>query len=361
MSFDDSYRGIFMVYRVFGLVPFEFHFQSITSESTSNKMRKNCFPFMENLWFICLLLYELYILVHSSYLWYDSYASDGKINTFNGFRTAMAFIFRLCIVIITIESHCNRNVQVKILHNLCKIDRIFDQKLELKIDYRRLKRMGFVAFLKWFPIHALATSIFIVNSSTKNKITIQDIAPVMRSYYPLIKLALFSAAYITFGILIRHRIQVINEALKIELLFAHHESPFDLRIDGERCNQHEAREFQRFIWLWRLSTCAHETIQLMSNTFKWSISMSFFANIFNLCAILFNFFHETLESISQNGIGSLYIPISYMLYSVFCFGATVQLANSVAVESEKTARKLHQISLSGAAISDKFSKFVSNF
>lgn len=228
MSFDASYNVVFMVYRILGLVPFKFHFHSITAGPLRSGWRKVCWSFAENLWFACLLLYELYNLKLSSIWWYNAYACPSKVDTFNAFRTVMAVIFRLCIVITTVETYCTRHLHTNILSNLHEIDRQFAQKLKLQINYQRLQRTIFIAFLKWIPIYILAASIFIVNHSMKTQITIKYIATLMLSYYPLFKQALFNATYISYAILIRHRIQAMNQVLDSNLLLHPHASAFEI-------------------------------------------------------------------------------------------------------------------------------------
>lgn len=63
MSFEDSHGTVFMVYRVLGLVPFKFHLKPLTKSHS----QKWCL-IGEHAWFVCMLILELYMLIHTCIL-----------------------------------------------------------------------------------------------------------------------------------------------------------------------------------------------------------------------------------------------------------------------------------------------------
>lgn len=362
MSFENSCSGVFTVYRIFGLVPSKFHFQSSTAELSrtfSNKKRQICRLFAEKLWFSCLLLFEFYNLIHSSILNYKKFFNIYSISSFNVFRLLMIITIRVCIILITIESYRHRKVQVKILDNLREIDRVFERKLKLHINYHRLKRSIFVALLKWIPIYFVAVSIFI-SANLFEETKIEDVICVALTLYPLLKQALFGSAYVTYAILIKCRLQAMHEVLDSNLLLAHVESPsFEMSIDRESRREREAFEFQRLIYLWRLFPRVHETVQLMNDTFKWSISVNFFADVFYICAVVFSYLNEILRTSHEKDTILSNISISYMFYcGIFCFRAIIPMAESVAAEADKIAPKIHRLSWI-STISEELQHFVS--
>lgn len=359
MSFEGSYNAVFMVYRIFGLVPFEFHFETTTSEVASNKRRKMCLLFVENLWFISMLLFELCSLIHVSITRYQFLVECKCIHVFIGFRLILALIFRFCVVVITVESYCHRNVQVEIIAKLLEIDQIFAQKLRLQINYHRLKRSITVVFSKWISIYIGLVSILYATSFFKGVPTEKYIRLTL-FLYPFLKRTLFSSMYTTYAILIRHRIQSLNEAMDSNLLLPH-DSAFKVSIDRESRNEHETFEFRRLIHLWQLFACIHDTVQLINKTFKWSISLNMFANVFIVCVSIFQYFdnavglpneyYKVAPLISSNSI-------AFIFFYALCFGVIIQIANSVATVANQIASKVHRISSSGI-ISDEFENFVS--
>lgn len=362
MSFEDSYSAVFMVYRVFGLVPYKFHFQSINAGSADASSTKNrhirCLFCAERFWFICSFLFEIYNLIHNSILCYKNFTHMNKINTFNVYRLLVIIIIRPSIIVITIESYCHQNIQVKILSNLHAIDRIFAQQLKLQINHHRLKRSIFVAFLKWISISVLVISILIATSFIDYEYrTIEDEILLVLSLYPLLKKALFGSAYVTYAILMKCRLQAMHDVLDSNLLLAHESPSFEVSIDRESRREHEAFEFQRLIHLWRIFARTHDTIQLMNDTFKWSITANFFVNVFDICVMIFHYIDRVFGPhmlIYVSYVGA----VSFAFYYVFCFAAIIQVANSVAAEAEKIAPKIHRLSLNGT-ISDELQHFVS--
>lgn len=346
MPFAHSYRAIFNIYSLFGLVPFQFHFRSISAKSHRN--HSFCLLFVEKLWFICLILLELFNSVHSAIFYYCSSLKCESMSTFLAFRMIMIFVIRLCVVVITVESYFRRHCHVQIHRNLHEIDRIFTHKLNWQIDHHRLKRTVVAAVLKWMLVFVVVATIFITNNLNANSANPQY-APVLLSIYVFLKKALFGCAYITCAILIRHRIQEVHQALASNLTALN---------DGP--NDREEFEFRRLVHLWRLYPRLHETIQLMNDSFKWSMSIAFFVNLFDISAMIF----YNLDKIfgcpksCQSSINLTYFIIASVFYYIFAFGTIIQTANSVAKEAERIAPKIQQICSCGL-ISDELQLFVS--
>lgn len=282
------------------------------------------------------------------------------MNSFNGFRLLMIFVIRLCIIVMTIESYCCRHFHVKIQRNLHEIDCIFAQKLKLQINYRQLKRTVLVAFAKWMSVYVIVASIFIANNLMVNA-TNPKYIQLMLSVYSMLKKALFGCTYITCAILIKYRIQAMCRVLDGNLLLLT-KSTFELLlIDRESQGDRETFEFQRLIHLWQMFPRIHETIQLMNDTFKWSISIAFFANLFDVSAMIFYNLDKAFgseESDCRSTTELTYFITAGIFYYAFAFATITQMANSVATEAEKIAPKIQQISSSGVA-SDEFQYFVS--
>lgn len=355
MSFVDSYKSVFTVYRIFGLVPFNFHLHLLSTNPqspSSNENRKFGF------WFICLFSIELFILVYSSILWHRSYTNDN--DSFNIFRWSMVVAIRICIIVITFESYRHQRTQLKILNQLHEIDRIFSEKLNLQINYHRLKRSIFVDFSKWISVCVIDVLILFA-AVCFEETTIEDYVRLMAPLYPLFKKAMLGSVYVTYAILIKHRIQAVLQVLDSSLLLPH-DSTFEIPIDRESLSEYEAFEFRRLIHLWQLFPRIYDTIQLINDTFKWSSSMNFFVNVFDICSSIFHYFGKSPEDSHQTYNVNIisYIECAFICYYVFCFGAIIQMANALTAEADKIAPKIHRLIL-GGIVSDDLQEFVSEF
>lgn len=341
-----------MVYRVFGLVPFKFRFQSISRAWQSPPLytkRKLYFSLAEMFWFICLLCLELYILIHGAILWHKMYKNDQHF--FNLFRLLMAILIRICIIVITIETYRYRNVQI--IAKLHEFDRIFAQKSQSPINYHRLKRSISVDFFKWMTVCFVANFFLVVAYCLESKTN----SRLLLAFYPLLKRALLGSTYTTYVILIRHQIQAMHQVLDSNSLFLQ-ESTFELSIDREDRSELEEFEFRRLIHLWKLFPRIHEIVQLMNGAFKWSISISFFVNVFDICISFFYFF-ERASGLTQYYNMQAYISVAFMFYYLFYFGLIIHEANSLNTEAGKIVPKIHRL-ISDGKVSPKLQQFVSN-
>lgn len=361
MCCSDSYSVLFMLYRIFGIIPFNFHFQSFSPASHIplyfNKKRKLLLLSIEKFWTICLLLFELYNLIHSSILWYTTYLTSNNINTFNIFRTMTAVSFRICVITMTIELHCKRHVQVEIFRMFHEIDRIFAQKLQLQINYHRLRRCVVVACLKWLSICILIMSISFASKFQPGK-TAQNLRMLL-SLYLVLKQIVFGSVYITYVILIRHRIRAIHEVLDRNLLLTQQHATVEGLFALDQRNEYEAFEFRRLVQLWRLFPQVYATVQLVNHTFKWSISIYIFVNVFNFCVVVFDYVREIWGLIDEDGLNTVLYSTSLIFYCMYLFGVIIHMANSVANDGEKIASKIHRVSLCG--VSEDLLHFVSRF
>lgn len=361
MSFESSYSSVFTAYRLFGLVPFKFHFQSITTNpEIFNKKQKNFVSIVEKLWLLCLLLFELQNLVETLHSRIQFLVTCNCINSFNGFRIFMLLTFRVCPILVTLELYFHRNVQMDIIAKLQEIDRIFAQKLKLHMNYHRLKRTIFIAFSKWISICVVFVLILIVSYIIVKAPKEEYTSLAMSLFYPLSKRALYSSTYITYAILIRHRIQAMHEVLDSNLLLLR-DSPFDTANALESRNEHDAFELRRMVHLWKIYSLLHETIQLINDSFKWAISFIFFSNVIAVCVGTFQYFDKTYGSPNEyytNLVNVMCYSFFLVFYYGICFGMMIGMANAVDIDANKIMQKMYQISLSGT-ISDELQNFVS--
>lgn len=343
-----------MVYRIFGLIPFPFHYQSIST--SAYKKWKPYFEFAEKLWLVCLILFEFYSLVFNSNLVYQHFSHSNGMNSYYIFRKFIVFTIHASVVVITLESYRHRNVQVEIIRQLQEIDLIFAQKLKLQIDYQRLKRSIFVAFLKWTSVYTIMILILSTIYILENVSTGKD-PRYLLWMYPLTKKAFFASAYTTYVILIEHRIQAMHQVFDTNLLLVN-ESKFEISIDQASHSEYEAFELQRLVHLWRLYPHIHATIQCINDTFKWSVSIIFLTDILDISQLLFYTFETMNGSMSGLKINLTCYSVAFIGYYLFAFATFTRLANSLAKEAEKIPPKIHRLILDGA-ISEPFQDFVS--
>lgn len=244
---------------------------------------------------------------------------------------------------------------MRILNHLHEIDRIFAQKLHLQINYHRLRRLIVVTFLTWISICILGVSISV--SVLIPFATVEEKLRIVLSLYSVLKQIVFGSTYITYAILVRHRIQAMHEILDKNSLLTQ-ETAINISIDCKNPNEHEAFEFRRLIHLWRLFPLVYDAVQSINHTFKWSISMYIFVNVFNFCVVGFDYIRKIYESIDEDRKIIFFFSVPLLFYCMFLFGAIIQMANSVAKEADKIAPKIHRLSSSGT-ISDDLQHFVS--
>lgn len=317
-----------------------------------------CLLLAERLWFICLLLFEFFNLGYRSMIWYRK--SGNASDSFNIYRWSLAISVRICIILITLESYRHRAVQAEIIKQLHKIDQIFAQKLSFQINYHRLKRSIFVAFFKWIAICTVVLLILIA-AVLFEKAKVKDFIRLSLSFYPVLKKVLLASTYITYVILIKHRIQAMQHVFDRNSLLPHgSDSAFETQIGRESRSEIEAFELVQLIRLWQIFPRIHETIQMMNHIFKWPISMNFFVNLFDISVAIFHYLKKPSEYLLNfyNIFIASYLECAFLVYYVVCFGIIVQMASSIAKEAEKIAVKIHGISQS-AMISEELQNFVS--
>lgn len=344
-----------MVYRIFGLVPFQFHFESFTKSqiNISKDSRQNVRSIGEHLWFICLLLAELYMLIHCSIMCYN-HSIKVSFDVYRTLHFSIVFTIRALLIVITIESYCKRNVQVKIMENFRKIDRNFAEKLKLEINYYRLRRQIAISFLITIFIY-IATMAMLVPSYWNESFDQKMLALFV--VYPLLKRSLSGSRYITYALLVKYRIEAMHEILDSNLLLAQQNS-IEICLDQQIYNDNEAFEMRRMINLRQIFSKIYDTVQLVNNSFNWSISVNFPINVFDISVAVFSAFDRIVkpENLSVIYVSYSWIPLA--LHYVFSLVAIIQMANSLNKEVDKLTHKLHRIQ-SCAIESDELQDFVS--
>lgn len=340
MSFENVHSAIFMVYRAFGLVPFQFHFKSITKSqrNPSKKWKKHVYLISELLWFICLLLLELYWLIESAMACYG-HSIRLSFDIYNTFHFSVAFSARVLLIVITIESYCKRNVQVKIMNDLYEIDRIFADKLKLKMNYYRLRRQIGMAFLSAIFIYIV--TLFLLIFLYWNDAYDQFLIPF--TVYTFFKRALSGSCHITYALFVKYRIEAMHEVLDSNLILAQQNS-IEICIDRQRCNDMEAFELRRMVYLWEIFSKIYDIVQLINCRFKWSISVNFPINTFDISVAVFAALNRIVKPANPSIV--VYASFSWalvVLLSTFSMGSIIQAANCLSKEADKLAQNLHRI------------------
>lgn len=116
MIFEDSYRLLFIIYRLFGIAPFS-HFFNLnkTTQNSKQKIRQIISLIVEHFWIVCILAYEFYILM--LHLWKNYQIVILYMNLYTVSFSLGDISYYILLITVTIESYCQRNVQVQILRN----------------------------------------------------------------------------------------------------------------------------------------------------------------------------------------------------------------------------------------------------
>lgn len=344
MSFEDAHRTVFMVYRVFGLVPFQFHLESsLESQKTiPKKWRRNVRLIVEHLWFISMLLIELYILIHTCMLCYD-HSIKVSFDVYRTLHFSIVFTIRSLIILITIESYFKRNVQVQIMNNFREIDRKFSEKLDFEINYHRLRRQIANSFL--FRVFMYITAIALLVPAYWNESFEQKML-AMFVIYALMKRSLSASSYTTYALLVKCRIEAMHEIFDNNLLLVQQNS-VEICRDQQTSNDREAFELRRMINLQRIFSKIHDTVQLLNNSFRWSISVNFTINVFDISVAVFSAFDKVMDSLNAHVIYVSYTWAPLALHYVFSLVTIIQAANSLNKEADKLAHQIHRIQSCG--------------
>lgn len=347
MSFENTYSAVFMVYRLLGLVPFPYHFKSITSSQNIELNSRNFFGHkqkwnltLEILYFICVLALELSILVLSCLSCY-LHTVKNDLNLFNASHMVIVFALRVFFVAATVETYFKRNLQVKILINLYEIDRVFARELNLSIDYHPLKRQILVAFLKFMIAFVVAFVIF-----ARFAVVATDPYPIYirlsYAFYPLIKAALVGSKYITYATLIHYRIEAMHGIF----------DSFEIGVDKQSNHDDELFEFRCMIHLRWIYSRIYDTVQMANDSFEWTISMGFSVALIDSSLMLFHAFDDIFEPSKRSTILTSFNWIPFFLHHLFFMGMIIKAANRIGKQAKSVAHKVHLLGSRGQILDD---------
>lgn len=349
MSFEYSHRTVFMVYRALGLVPFQFHLQS------AKRLRwRTVHLFVEYLWFVCMLLIELYMLIHTCILCFD-HSVRVSFDVFRTLHFSIVTTVRTLVIVITIESYCQRNSQVKILNKFREIDRKFKEKLNFEMNHRRLRQRIMVSFVTTILIYITAI-IFLILLYWSEPLNQQVLGLFV--IYPLLKRTLSGASYMTYALLAKYRIEAMHEILNSNLLLAPQRS-IEVCLDRWMNHDNEMFEMRRLISLQTIYSELYDIVHLINNSFKWSISANFPINVFDISVAIFSAFDVVMAPETPHVIYVSYTWAPLALHYAFSLASIVRMADSLNKEADKLSHQIHRIQSCGIK-SQELTDLVSN-
>lgn len=352
MSFEDSHGTVFMVYRVLGLVPFKFHLKPLT-KSHSQKWWQNVRLIGEHAWFVCMLILELYMLIHTCILCYN-HSIKISFDLFRTLHFSIVFTIRTLVIVITIESYCKRNSQVEIIKNFREIDRQFMERLNFEMNYHQLRHEIAMSFLITIVIY-IAAIVLLIPSYWNESFNQQMLALFV--IYPLLKRSLSGARYMTYALLAKYRIKAMLEILNSNVLSVQQNS-IEVCLDQQMSDDRETFELHRIINLQKIFSQVYDTVQLINNSFVWSISANFPINVFDISVAIFSAFDKMMDPENPHVIYISYSWAPLALHYVFSLVTIVQTADSLNREADKLTHQIHRIQSCGIK-SEALSDFVS--
>lgn len=346
MLFEDTYRFILVIYSIFALSPFRllYHKFGIKSQhnNSSKKSPKCVISIAANIWTIGILSLELCWLIYSSK--YDVYTTIRKtINLLGASKAVIWIIPRILHIIITIETICKRNQNAQILDNLYEIDEILAEKLCLHMNYHRLRKSIEIELIRWILI---VPFLLLMNVYAWD---VYGLIYVISLVYSHIKLILNGSQYATYAILITHRIEAMHEVLDASRMQILKKQEFNLLLQRDIDNDDdniETSDLQRLIHLRQIFAKIYDTIELMNDNFKWSISLNISIDIFVLAQTIFGHLQWFLDAKYENkGTINFYVFVTYTFYYVYRLALLIHMGNSVAESASRLAGQVHQFSL----------------
>lgn len=257
MSFEDTYRGKFQIYSIFGMCPLriwhsEFESPCRMATKSTNKYRRTILIAIEAVLLMCLLTFECLNLVKDIMLW-NTILKNNTIGLLNEFNYINVLASRCLLIIITVESNLKYSKSMKILQNLYEIDRIFADKLNFRMNFHRMKNTIQNAFVACFFIFIIYISSSIAFYLSQKEFSTYSI--VFLLYYS-IKFILNASRYQTYTHLIRHRIEAMHEML--DAMLETHKNPQEQNYWIER---------SQMVHLRRIFNKIFDTVQLTNTSF----------------------------------------------------------------------------------------------
>lgn len=309
-------------------------------------------------WIIGLFTFEIYLLIYASE--FDVVcAIHKKIDLLSVSKAIIFIVPRILHIIITVETIWKCNYNETILENLHEIDDIFEKKLCLQLNYKRIKQSVRNDFLQWISIIPI---LIIVNYFIWN---VYGIVYVILLDYSHVKLILNGSQYTAYAILVRHRIQAMHEVLDTTLIQELKKQEFesiDEVIDQQNQDVNDDNEIsqqQSIIHLRQIFNKIYDTIELMNDTFKWSISLNVSVDIFTISQTLFGQLQWFLDLEYENGRTINFCGFAtYISYYMYRFALLVHMSNSIVESANLVAAKLHQLSLCATVTTDELKELV---
>lgn len=344
MSLEGSYRSLLTVYRIFAIAHSDrdFNFNQLSQGRTRIYWQIVVLIF-EYFWLICVLTYEFCVFIP----FYDDLKqniAEHELTLYIAIAFLTEFSYFIILIIATIESYCQRNVQVQILSNLNEIDRFFATKLNWNINYNRLKysiQMNFIKLALFYIIGNCVLVWFYADARS------------LYNLYQMTKEVIIASKYITFAILIRYRIEAMHRVLSDDFRWA-----VRIIFNRNQSTNVEITEFQRIIDIWQIFCKLFETVQSMNESFKWTISLTLSCDIFSACVELFRLLHYIYGPPDRFYAPEFIAYLVYLIIDVIHFSMFVHMANCVAEEADNLAKEIHRLK-SNCAVSEELQNFVS--
>lgn len=307
---------------------------------------------LELLWLLILIFFEFYILIYSLFVCYQ-YLQLTKITLYTGLDIFILTTFRVLCIIITLESFMKRKIHTKILNSLRKVDNIFTNQLNERIDYALLGRLIIVMFVKWFSIYIFTDTflIWLTLSEGANSISIF----ILLFVYPLFKLTLNGSKFMIFAHLIKFRIDAMHRALSnCNQTDENAHLSFNNIQYVAPINRYHLNHMQH---LWHIYNRIYDIVQLVNNGFVWSFSINFSIEILAVCAVLYRVLDHILGPPNRFPITTIIPFIVYLCYYLFRVVMLIRIAHNVASDVDNFANRIQTLELPVT----EFNEFVSVF
>lgn len=155
----------------------------------------------------------------------------------------------------------------------------------------------------------------------------------------------------TYAFLVKYRIEAMNEIFNSNLLLVQQNS-IEICLDQQMINNNEAFEIRRMIELQRIFSKIYDTVQLINKSLRWSISVSFPINVFDISVAVFSAVDNVVNPENPNKAYNSYSWGPLTLYYVFSLVTIIQAANSLSKEADKLAYQIHRIQSCGIESGD---------
>lgn len=333
-----SLLPIFRLYQFCGFAPFPISFDINISVPKKAQYKFYIHSGILTIFFVALFLYN--VIFFKEFIG----SEDSEMVAF--LSIIILTVLRALAVLILIESHFKKNLQIKFLSQLDSVDRIFQTELEISLDYRKMQRNAFIWMGIWQIIIIALLSLILLEliqayMAIWTKLfwlfcSFPLVISSMRYYQIIHYIRMLGFCFETFNM----RLDEIYETTNRLTVNQRQLKEKNLKKKNSKVNKDLV--YDNIMSLRRIFHNLWECTGLLNRSFEWSllfsITASFFVIVVNFYRILFYIFVPK----SNDGASAVTFLI-WALGHTFYFIKLSSTCHLVSTQVQKIPIQLHNV------------------